>query len=119
MMRRKTIIQEIRRLAVAGFLLAVFVVESAAAQGVLFVEDGEVGIGVGDPIALLHVFADDGSAQIRVEETNPSVAARSLYELYNNGPIGFNMFNTSTGETWRFAAVPTGFSMSLAGSGGT
>ena len=54
----------------------------------------------------------------RVEETNPSVAARSLYELYNNGPVGFNMFNTSTGETWRFAAQTTGFRVSLAGSGG-
>lgn len=118
MIRRKILNQESRRLAAVVFLLAVFMVESAGAQGVLFVENGEVGIGVADPVALMHVFADDGSAQIRVEETNTTTAPRSLYELYNNGPVGFNMFNTNTGETWRFAAQTTGFRMSLAGSGG-
>ncbi len=118
MIRRRTIGHESRRLAAAVFLLAVFVGESAEAQGVLFVDGGEVGIGVADPVALLHAFSDNGSAQIRVEETNVTTAPRSLYELYNNGPVGFNMFDTNSGESWRFAAQTTGFRVSLAGSGG-
>jgi len=118
MIRIKTINQKIRRFAAAVFVLTVFIFESAAAQGVLYVDGGEVGIGVANPVALLHAFSNNGSAQIRVEETSGTTAARSLYELYNNGPVGFNMFNTNSGETWRFAAQTTGFRVSLAGSGG-
>lgn len=118
MIRIKTINQKIRRFAAAVFVLTVFIFESVAAQGVLYVDGGEVGIGVANPVALLHAFSNNGSAQIRVEETSGTTAARSLYELYNNGPVGFNMFNTNSGETWRFAAQTTGFRVSLAGSGG-
>ncbi|MGI9237291.1 MAG: tail fiber domain-containing protein [Woeseiaceae bacterium] len=118
MMRKETIVRRIRHTSMAGLLLAVFGINSAAAQGVLFVENGEVGIGVADPVARFHVFNNDGSAQIRVEETNAAVSARSMFELYNNGPVGFNMYNTSTSETWRFAAQNTGFRVSLGGSGG-
>ena len=84
-------------------------------------QTGFVGMGgaaTSTPTAPLHVASAAGNTKIRVEETNATVAARSLYELYNNGPVGFNMFNTDTGETWRFAAQTTGFRASLAGSGG-
>lgn len=79
---------------------------------------GHVGLGTSAPVAPIHVQRDDGNAKILVEETNVTTAARSMFELYNNGPIGFNMFNTNTGETWRFAAQTVGFRISLDGSGG-
>ena len=47
-----------------------------------------------------------------VQESSGTAAARSLLELRNNGPIGFNMVNTS-GNTWRFAAQTTGFRIAL------
>lgn len=117
-MLKVTLVRTIRRISMAGYLLVVFGVSSAAAQGVLYVENGEVGVGIADPVARFHVFNSDGSAQIRVEETNAAVAARPMFELYNNGPVGFNMYNTSTAESWRFAAQTTGFRVSLGGSGG-
>jgi hypothetical protein len=41
-----------------------------------------------------------------------------MFELINNGPVGFNMTNTDTTQTWRFAAQTSGFRVSLDGSGG-
>jgi hypothetical protein len=64
------------------------------------------------------VARTDGTAQILAEETNVTVAARNMFQLSNNGPIGFNMLNTNTSQRWRFAAQTTGFRVSLAGTGG-
>jgi hypothetical protein len=68
--------------------------------------------------APIHVLRADGTAKIRAEELNAAVAARSMFELVNNGPIGFNMTNTDAGLNWRFAAQTTGFRVSLDGTGG-
>jgi parallel beta-helix repeat protein len=68
--------------------------------------------------APIHVLRADGTAKIRAEELNAAVAARSMFELVNNGPIGFNMTNTDLTQTWRFAAQTTGFRVSLDGTGG-
>jgi hypothetical protein len=68
--------------------------------------------------APLHVARDDGTAKIRAEELNAAVAARSMFELANNGPIGFNMTNTDSAQTWCFAAQTTGFRVSLDGTRG-
>ncbi len=68
--------------------------------------------------APLHVLRSNGTAQILVEETTAAVSPRNMFELRNNGPIGFNMTNSNLAQTWRFAAQTTGFRVSLDGSGG-
>jgi hypothetical protein len=60
----------------------------------------------------------DGTAKILAEETNAALAPRAMFELINNGPIGFNMTDSSIAQTWRFAAQTTGFRVSLDGTGG-
>ncbi|MDH5632276.1 MAG: tail fiber domain-containing protein [Gammaproteobacteria bacterium] len=69
------------------------------------------------PGAPLEVLRSDGTSKILVKETNGTTAARNMFELVNNGPVGFNMTDTTAG-TWRFAAQPTGFRISLDGTGG-
>jgi hypothetical protein len=66
----------------------------------------------------LHVVRNNGTANILVEETNGTTDARSLFDLRNNGPIGFNMENTDANLKWRFAAQTSGFRISLDGTGG-
>jgi hypothetical protein len=90
------------------------------ADDAVFVDRDAIRLGVGTitPTSPIHVMKADGTAQVLVEETNAAVAARSLFNLNNNGPVGFNMLNTDTNEQWRFAAQTDGFRVSLAGSGG-
>lgn len=80
--------------------------------------DGSVGFGTTSPAHPIHVVRSDGTANITVQEGSGTVAARQLYTLENNGPIGFGMVNSDTTAEWRFAAQTTGFRVSLAGSGG-
>lgn len=96
-----------RSLAVLGAcMVAMFLLPAtSSAQGVLFVQDNMVGIGTDTPAYPLHVVASDGSAQIRVEETNGTAAARSLFWLRNNGGSRFAMQNTDTGRIWQFNAL--------------
>jgi hypothetical protein len=85
-----------------------------------FIEDftGDVGLGTAVPSSPLHVLRQNGTAKILAEETNAAVAPRAMFELINNGPIGFNMTDTNVAQTWRFAAQPAGFRVSLDGTGG-
>jgi hypothetical protein len=80
--------------------------------------NGLVGVGTVIPVAPLHVARTEGTAKILAEETNAAVAPRAMFELINNGPIGFNMTMSDVAQTWRFAAQPTGFRVSLDGTGG-
>jgi hypothetical protein len=92
----------------------------SVAQDSVFVErsSGRVSVGTINPTALFHVFSNSSTAKILAEETNAAVAPRNMFELINNGPIGFNMTDTNVAQTWRFAAQPTGFRVSLDGTGG-
>ena len=40
-----------------------------------------------------------------------------MFQLTNNGPVGFNMTNTNTSQTARFAFQTDGFRVSFAGTG--
>jgi hypothetical protein len=86
----------------------------------VFVDRDAIRLGIGTitPTSSLHVMKADGTAQIFVEETSAAVSARNMFQLTNNGPIGFNMTNTDAGLNWRFAAQTTGFRVSLDGTGG-
>jgi hypothetical protein len=79
--------------------------------------NGVLGVGTQLPTSTLHVTRADGSAQILVEETNATVAARTLFELKNNGNTKFTVNNTAAGVAWAFANSGTDFRLSRQGSG--
>jgi hypothetical protein len=84
--------------------------------GTLFGKDNVTGATLDCP-APLHVLRADGSAKILVEELNAAAAPRNMFELRNNGPIGFNMLNTDSNVRWRFAAQVDGFRINVADAG--
>ncbi len=81
--------------------------------------NGVLGVGTQLPTSTLHVTRADGSAQILVEETNATVAPRTLFELKNNGNTKFTVTNTAGEEdvAWAFANSGTDFRLSRQGSG--
>ncbi len=96
-----------------------FRIKPGAPDDSIFVAaSGNVGIGNDSPTATLHIVRNDGTAQTLVQETSSTTGPRNMFELNNNGPIGFNMFNSNLNQRWRFAAQITGFRVSLAGTGG-
>jgi hypothetical protein len=64
--------------------------------------EGNVGVGINPPLTPLHVFRDDGSAQILVEESTATVGARTLMMLGNPGNTKFEIMNTDLGLSWAF-----------------
>jgi hypothetical protein len=96
-----------------------FVILAGAPAGSLVVDaSGNVTSGFTGPdtAGALRVRRSNGSAKLLVQETSGTVASRRLFELRNNGPIGFAMINTNTSDEWRFAAQTTGFRITLASS---
>ncbi len=78
-----------------------------------------VGIGTAAIDAPLHVFRDDGTAALKVEETSGTTAIRQLMNLQNNGGVRFSLENTSNSRQWEFTNDSAGnFNISLVGTGG-
>lgn len=75
---------------------------AAQAQGTLFVEGNNVGIGTATPGNTLHVQGSAGSTAVRIEELSGTVAARDLLVLRNAGATRFLLVDTSTGQNWEF-----------------
>lgn len=89
------------------------------AQDALFIDNsGNVGVGTNAPAAPLDLRRSNGSAQVRVEESNGTTAVRTLFELINNGSTKFVMEDRSAGNTWDFSNRPNGFNITLLGTGG-
>ncbi len=78
---------------------------------------GDVGIGTSSPGESLHVRRADGTAQVLVEETNATVAARTLLRLQNAGNTKLGVLNTDANVEWVFANPGTAFRLSRKGSG--
>ena len=65
---------------------SVFQIETGAADNSLLVgQQGFVGVGHDGPDARFHILRDDGSAQLRIEETSSVIETRNLAVLHNNG----------------------------------
>ncbi len=63
---------------------------------------GNVGMGTALPSAALHVRRTNGSARILVEEASTTSAARTLFQLVNNGAPTLNFQNNAGTGSWSF-----------------
>lgn len=81
-----------------------FRIRPGAPTSTLMLEaDGNVGIGLTSPTAALHVWRDDGSALLRVEEASSTPAARTLLELVNHGQAALQFTDADAGTGWKVA----------------
>jgi hypothetical protein len=103
--------------ALAAFAMAV-VPTTATAQGVLFVENNNVGIGTATPSFHLEVVGtDDAATRVQVVNNSGTTASRTLFKLENNGTNRFAFENTATGDSWTFNDAGGNFLVTKVGSG--
>jgi len=69
---------------------------------------GNVGVGTGAASAALHVFRNNATAQLRVEEATATTGSRNLLRIVNNGASTFRFDNTFNGSIWGFGSLGTG-----------
>jgi hypothetical protein len=69
---------------------------------------GNVGIGTGSAAASLHVFRNNATAQLRVEEATATTGSRNMLRIVNNGASTFRFDNTFSGSIWGFGSLGTG-----------
>ncbi len=69
---------------------------------------GNVGIGTSGAAASLHVFRNNATAQLRVEEATATTASRNLLRIVNNGASTFRFDNTASGLLWGFGSLGSG-----------
>jgi hypothetical protein len=79
---------------------------------------GNVGVDNASPTATLHVKRSDGTAQVKVEETNSTSAPRTLLTLKNNGPARTQWIDVENpgSQTWDVGMFAENFVLN---SGGT
>ena len=64
--------------------------------------DGSIGGDTVTPDARLHIFRNDGTASLKVEEISGTVAVRQMMNLVNNGGIQFSLENSATRRRGEF-----------------
>lgn len=84
------------------------------AEGTLFVEGGNVGIGTSTPTQPLHIQATN---PLLFVETSGTPAERVLFRLHNNGKTRFEIRNTAAGISWTFDNDGNNFTISKVGTG--
>lgn len=77
----------------------------------------DIGIGTTTPDVPLHLYRDDGTAGILVEENSVAAAARTLFTLSNPGNTKFEIIESNSGNSWAFTNSGADFRVSLQGSG--
>ncbi len=93
---------------------------SHAEDALTVTASGDVGIGVSQPADTLHLRGDDGTTRLLVQEVSSTFAERVLMNLSNNGPVRFNISDSSSGATWAFKTAGAGmpfFDISKDGTG--
>jgi hypothetical protein len=92
-----------RILTLATVAMALSLIPTTAdAQGVLFVENNNVGVGIASPTQAFEVFSNSGPKIIQNRNTDPAAAERILFRLINNGKTRFVIENTQAAKTWTF-----------------
>lgn len=77
-----------------------------AQEGLNVDDDGEVGIGLTEPITPLHIFRDDNTLEfIFLESSFGTTQDRPMMLLSNDGGIRFQFDNLALGTSWRFQAA--------------
>lgn len=105
-----------RNIAMVSALAILLIPTTAAAQGVLFVEGGNVGIGTATPSEAFHVWSNSVAKMIQNENVNATAAERIMFRLINKGKIRFVLNNTGAGASWTFDNDGN-FSISKVGTG--
>lgn len=85
-----------------GDLMPFKVAKGAPTDSLVVTADGVVGLGTANPVAPIDIQRSDGTARIRVAETNSTTAVRELFRMENNGGSYFSLENTHTGGIWYF-----------------
>ena len=94
----------------------VFVIDEGAPEHSFFLAtSGRLGLGTSAPGASLHVL--DENAELRIQEADAAVNARTLLTLTNPGNTKFEIENTDASTTWAFTNSGTDFRISLQDSG--
>lgn len=73
-----------------------------------FMHAAPVGINTTSPSTTLHVRADDGTAQLLVEEANAGASFRTLLTLENNGGLRFSISDANSGFAWNYEIASSG-----------
>ena len=117
-----------RRINSSSFYMAATILVTVAAfsqapafgqDATLLVKNSQVGIGISNPSASLHIQRSDGTTKLLVEEVSGVEAERTLYQLTNNGVTIFQLLDSSPdGSRWNFEAEGPSFRFNKAGSGG-
>ncbi len=86
-----------------GSRLPLRIFPGAPTNSLVVAASGFIGTGLSAPTAPLHVFRDDGSAMLRVEESHGTPAPRTLMELINNGPAALRLTDSASASSWDLA----------------
>ncbi len=74
----------------------------------LTLRDGRVGVGTSSPTAGLDVVGSSGATGLKVTERAPSVAARTLADLTNRGPVVVRLADSDAEVGWTMATAADG-----------
>ena len=89
----------------------------APTSTLMLAADGNVGVGGQSvPTASLHVWRNDGSALMRIEEASSTAAPRTLLELVNHGQAVLQFSDSAAGADWKVAG-DSGFSIATEAAG--
>ena len=89
-------------------LIGAFYANVAGAQAMYINPEGNVGVGIEDPIlAPMHIYREDDTREFFFLESNEAetVQDRAMMYLVNNGGIRFEFNNPVLGTAWRFQAA--------------
>lgn len=71
--------------------------------------DGNVGLGITAPAAQLHVFSSASGGKALFENTNPTAAAREMFEVRNKGGAAVIFDDTNDPTRWANTALGPNF----------
>jgi hypothetical protein len=86
-----------------GSKLPLRIFPGAMTNSLVVAATGFIGTGLSAPSAPLHVFRNDGSAMLRVEEAHGTPQPRTLMELINNGPAALRLTDSVGVTSWDLA----------------
>jgi hypothetical protein len=97
--------------ATNGSTLPFRIYPGADSNSITIASDNDVGLGLNNASAALHVKRTDGTSQILVEEASSTTSARTLLHLLNKGRIRFTMQNAATNKFWSFTGYDNSFTI--------